>query len=402
MRSPLSVALCLNLALAVSTPAQTRPVEDVGTVTGHILCSDTQRPARLAEVRLVSTSITASSKVDAFQDFNALGNSLPPVQTDMSGAFTVHNVHPGTYYLRVDYPGYLTSILSFTRSQLAHPTPDIQKRIASELQTITVAPHTTARADATILRGASISGTILYDDGSPAVGLGISLYRRDAKGEYKEDFGSYRFNLTTDDRGHYRIDSLPADSYVLSANFSINESTITTMPTPGGNGTMQVNMQKTLFSLPLYSGSVLRRQDATVIKTDAGQETPSVDLTMPLSKLHSVSGTVITQGGHTVNAGKVALLYADTREELTNTPISRDDNQFHFLYVPEGNYVLAVQEASDVTQIEVANPAGTTPKTRLEDKTVRTYGTAEQPLTIEGEMPAVLVTVPNKAAAATN
>jgi hypothetical protein len=372
MRTSLFLVLALNLGFVVSTAAQTRPTEDVGTVTGHILCSDTQRPARLAEVRLVPTSITASPKVDAYQDLSALGGNLPPVQTDMSGAFTVHNVHPGTYYLRVDYPGYLTSMLSFTRNQLAHPTPDIQKRIASELQ-------------------------VLYDDGSPAVGLGLSLYRRNDKGEFKEDFGSYRFNLTTDDRGHYHIDSLPADSFVLSANFSINESTVTTMPTPGGNGTMQVNIQKTLFSLPLYSGSVLRRRDATVIKTDAGQETPAVDLTMPLSKLHSVSGTVITQGGHTVNAGKVALLYADTREELTNTPISRDDNQFHFLYVPEGNYILAVKEASDVTQIEVANPPGTTPRMRMEDKTLRIYGTTEQPLTIEGEMPSVFVTVPNKA-----
>jgi hypothetical protein len=397
MRTSLFLVLALNLGFVVSTAAQTRPTEDVGTVTGHILCSDTQRPARLAEVRLVPTSITASPKVDAYQDLSALGGNLPPVQTDMSGAFTVHNVRPGTYYLRVDYPGYLTSMLSFTRNQLAHPTPDIQKRIASELQVVTVAPHAAVRADTTIPRGASISGTILYDDGSPAVGLGLSLYRRNDKGEFKEDFGSYRFNLTTDDRGHYHIDSLPADSFVLSANFSINESTVTTMPTPGGNGTMQVNIQKTLFSLPLYSGSVLRRRDATVIKTDAGQETPAVDLTMPLSKLHSVSGTVITQGGHTVNAGKVALLYADTREELTNTPISRDDNQFHFLYVPEGNYILAVKEASDVTQIEVANPPGTTPRMRMEDKTLRIYGTTEQPLTIEGEMPSVFVTVPNKA-----
>ncbi len=379
-------------AQAVSqTGTQMRAPEDVGTVTGHILCSDTQRPARLAEVRLVPAGITAApAKSNALEDDAALGGRLPPVQTDMSGAFTVHNVHPGTYYL--------TPLLGFTRDQLAHPTPELQQRIANELQTVTVAPHATTRADATIPRGASISGTVLYDDGSPAAGVGLSLFRRNAKGEFKEEFQAFNsFFRRTDDHGRFHIDSLPADSFVLAANFSISESSIMTMPMPsGGGGTMQMNVQKVLFSLPLYSGSALRLRDAVVIKTDAGQETPSVDLTLPLSKLHSVSGTLVTKSGHTINAGKVALLYADTREELTNVPINRDDNQFHFLYVPEGNYVLAVQEAKDVTQVDVPNPPGSNPKTHLEDKTLHTYGTTEQPLVLEGEQPSVLVTVPEK------
>jgi hypothetical protein len=405
MRPAIALAFVLvcNLPSAARAQAASQPraPEDVGTVTGHILCSDTQRPARLAEVRLVPVGITAApAKSNPMDDEAVLGSRLPPVQTDMSGAFTVHNVHPGTYYLRVDYTGYLTPLLGFTRDQLAHPTAEMRQRMASELQTITVAPHATTRADATIPRGASISGTVLYDDGSPAAGINLSLFRLNAKGEFKDEFQAFsRFYRSTDDHGRFHIDSLPADSFVLAANFSISETSITTMPMPnGGSGTMQMNIQKVLFSLPLYSGSALRLRDAAVIKTDAGQETPSVDLTLPLSKLHSVSGTLVTKSGHTINAGKVALLYADTREELTNVPINRDDNQFHFLYVPEGNYVLAVQEAKDVTQVEVPNPAGSNPKMHLEDKTVNTYGTTEQPLVLEGEQPSVLVTVPEKSA----
>lgn len=394
-------ALAVPLFLTLTASAQSTPKpEDLGTVTGHILCADTQRPARLAEVRLVSTSITAAAKPNYFEDLAALGNNLPPVQTDLNGDYTVHNVHPGTYYLRVDYTGYLTPISTFTRDQLAHPTPDIQKRIASDLQVITVAGHATTHADATLLRGAAIAGTVTYDDGSPAVGLGITLYRRNAKGEFKDEVPIPGLGASTDDHGHFRVDSLPGDSFVIAANFSVSESTVTTMPNPAGSGTMQMNIQKVLFSLPLYSGNVLRLHDAAVIKTDVGQDAPNTDLTLPLSKLHAVSGTVTAKDGHAISGGKVALLYADTREELTNVPIAREDGRFNFLYVPEGNYILAVQKAEDITQIQVPNPPGSNPKFHLEDKTLHTYGTVEQPLSVQGELPSVLTVVPEKNTAA--
>jgi hypothetical protein len=394
MRPLFALPLFLTLSASSQTPAALNT--GTGTVTGHILCADTQRPARLAEVRLVPTSITAAAKPDPYEDAAALGTRLPPVQTDLNGDYIVRNVHPGTYYLRTDYTGYLTPITSFTRDQLAHPTPDIQKRIAATLQIITVAPHTISHADATLLHGAAIAGTVTYDDGSPAVGLGISLYRRNAKGEFKEEFRPDGSFAATDDHGHFRFDSLPADSFVIAANFSINESAISTIPNPVGTGTMQINMQKTVFSLPLYSGSAFRLHDAAVIKTDEGQEAPTVNLTLPLSKLHAVSGTVTAKDGHSLNAGKVALLYADNREELTNVPISRDDGRFNFLYVPEGDYILAVQKAEDITQIQVPNPPGSDPKTHSEDKTVHIYGTTEQPLTVQTDTPSILAIVPEK------
>jgi hypothetical protein len=393
--------LAAPLLLALSASAQTRAPEDLGTVTGHVLCGDTQRPARLASVRLVPTSITAAAKPNAFDDQAALGSNLPPVQTDLDGNYTVHKVRPGAYYLRIDYPGYLTPITSFTRDQLAKPSLDIQKRITSELQTVTVAPHAATRADATLPRGAAISGTVTYDDGTPAPGISVILYTRNDKGEFKNEVVPQNFINNTDDHGRYHFDSLPADSFVLAANFSINETVITTLPNPVGNGTLQMNMQKTLFSLPLYSGNVLRLHDATIIKTDAGSDTPAVDLTLPLSKLHGVSGTVTAKDGHTLSGGDVALLYADTREELTDTSIGREDGRFDFPYVPEGSYILTVKKALDINQVEVANPPGSTPKFHLEDKTVHTYGSAEQPLTVQGDLASVLVIVPDKGGSTT-
>lgn len=390
--------LAVPFALAQAVPPHPATVEETGTVTGQVLCGDSQRPARLASVRLVPTSIAAAdptAKPNAFADSQAMGSSIPPVQTDMNGMFTARNVKPGSYFLRVEYEGYLTPMLSFTREQLAHPTPDVRQRIASELQVITVAPHATTKADTTIQRGAVVSGTVLYDDGSPAVGVPVMIFRRNSKGEFKDQFNSGLYNSPTDDRGRFRIDSLPNGDFVLQAEFSMSESVYTTMPSPAGmgGGTVELHMQKTIFSLPVFSGSALRLRDAKPVTLQAGAESPSNDLTMPLSKLHDVSGSVLSPGGSVVNAGKVKLLYADNREELTEAPVSRADGQFHFPYIPEGDYILSVEDPKDVTEIQVPNAKGITPAFHSEDKTVRHYGPAEQPLMVSSDMQSVLVKV---------
>jgi hypothetical protein len=404
MRATSLTALSLLLATAFATAqsSQHPPApEDLGTVSGHITCNDTQRVARLADVRLVPTSISLPPK-DAknFGEaaYNAYGNSVPAVETDMNGGFTIHNVHPGQYYLRVDLAGYVSPLLQFTAEQLAEPTPAIRQRMDRELQIVTVAPHATVQADATIIRGASVSGAVLYDDGSPAIGIGMGLLRPDDKGEYKQRFPD---GSNTDDHGHYRFDSVPEGKYVVEATLSLSQQKEMTIPMPGTSNTMQIVMSTTVFSLPVYSGDALRRHDAKPVEAATGQETPDTNITLPISQLHDVSGTLIATDGHTINAGKVALLHADDREELGSVDVS-DDGMFHFAYIPEGDYILSVQSASDVTPIEVPNPPGATPRTHTETKTLHTYGTTEQPLKVQSDMQSILVTIPEKGASQTS
>ena len=218
-----------SLSLRAQTSRPTQP-EDLGTVSGHITCSDTQRPARLAQVRLVPVTITAPAKSNVFEDNAALGGGLAPVQTDLSGAFTVRGVKPGQYYLRVDYAGYITPLLGFSRDQLAKPTPDIQQRMTNELQVVSVTPHATTQADAAISRGAAISGTVSYDDGSPAIGVRVRLFRRNAKGEFKNEYQPSGPSPETDDHGHFREDALPPGDYVVAAELTMSETGMSTMP----------------------------------------------------------------------------------------------------------------------------------------------------------------------------
>ena len=117
MRSVLFFLLLPTLALAQS-PAP-HP-ENLGTVTGHITCSDTQRPARLAKVRLFPVNIGDS---DFNNEFGIFRPDLPSVQTDLSGAYTLRNVRAGQYYLSVEFAGYIAPLLGFTGDQLLKPTP---------------------------------------------------------------------------------------------------------------------------------------------------------------------------------------------------------------------------------------------------------------------------------------
>lgn len=396
MRATALFLLLPPLALAQSpTP---RP-EDLGTVTGHITCADTQRPARLADVRLVPVA-TTTSKQDPHDTETSYGGNLPAVQTDLSGGYIIRNVRPGQYYLRADLVGYVAPLLNFTRADLAKPTPEIQQRIQQELQLLTVAPHSTLDLNTTLQRGAAISGTIAFDDGSPATGMSVFVLRRNAKGDFRDhvQVGSGGWVANTDGHGNYRFDSLPPGEYAVEADLTLSTQNLSSMPMPAG-GTMEMVVTKYLFSLPVYSGSVIRRQNATPLTLQAGQDSTGVDITIPISTLHDVSGSLTAKDGHILNAGKVQLLFADDRSQFAEVDISSDDNQFHFPYVPEGNYILAVSDARDVAHVEVPNAPGATPRTHTEDHTIHTYGTAEQPLTVQTDLQSVSVIVPDKPSA---
>jgi len=392
MRAAAQLLLLSQFAFAQSQSTP-RP-EDLGTVTGHITCADTQRPARLASIRLVPADIKPPK--DAKPGFpDPYGNMLPEVQTDLTGGYTIPNVHPGQYYLRVDLPGYITPLLDFRRDQLASPTPDVQQRMQRELQVLNVVPHSTLTADVTLRRGASLSGTVTFDDGSAAIGISVRVLRRNASGEFKEQIQGRAGYSQVDDHGHYRFNALPEGEYIVEADLTLSKQETTTMPMPNGQMAATI-MNRFIFSLPVYSGSTIRRKDAAAVKLDAGQETSGADITIPVGSLHEVSGTLLAKDGHTINGGKVALLFADDRSQFATVDVNNDDSTFRFPYVPEGNYILSVEQAKDVGSVQVPNAPGANPPTHTDHPTLHTYGTLEQPLTVHTDLQSLTPIVPDK------
>ncbi len=253
--------VCFGLGLtavgfAQSTPKATAAPEDFGSVAGRVICADTQRPARLAEVRLVPVALTQAEQPSGKEagPSPALGNDLPPIETDMDGRFVAPHIKPGRYYVRIDLDGYITPLLSFTPAQLRHPTPDIQERLRSELTQVTVQPHAPTEVELTLARGGSVSGNVLYDDGTPAISVQVTLLRKDTDGSFTQDLSSTgRILWPTDERGRFHFSSLPPGEYIAQATLALREHSVSSMPMPTGGGVMEVSMVKTSFELPVAS-----------------------------------------------------------------------------------------------------------------------------------------------------
>jgi len=140
----------------------------------------------------------------------------------------------------------------------------------------------------------------------------------------------------------------------------------------------------------------MRAKDAAPFTITAGEERRGEDLQIPLSRLHTVRGNLVAaHDGHVVNGGKIWLLYADDKSVAGQTSLSSDDDGFTFSFVPEGDYILRVEEAADNEYRHMPNDSKSWSPPRTETRTLRRYGMAEQRVQVIGEMAGLIVTVPD-------
>ncbi len=398
MRS-IRTLLPLLLISHTNCPAQqlTAFHQPSGTVTGHVFCSDTRLPARIASVVLQPVVDLTSPALRSPDSHDGKSESVTTVtQTLLDGSFTIPNVHPGNYYVIAEKLGYLSPLAQLSRADLNHPDKAAATLMADLLTPVTVVANRTSTVEVRLLKGASISGVVRFDDGAAAVNSPVSLLRADASGKWS----SFRSKLlagpfgqiTTDDGGHYRLVGLPAGKYLVKATLEVDDVVVNHVFNEGGSSS-----SNTRYSLDIYSGGAIRQRDAKSVDIADGEDSVLPDIEIPLSKLHAVSGSVLeAETGGTVNAAHIAIVYTDDKTQLVSTEISKDDNSFHLLYVPEGEYTLSITNAREVTRFEVPTCPQCVPPTHTEEKTLRSFGDADQPLVIHSDVNGLLVSVPPK------
>jgi hypothetical protein len=382
-------ALCSCIAHAQQA-ASSRAKEPTGTVTGHVLCADTNLPARFASVLLQPVYEAVPPTPASGKEEQISRPTITISQTMLDGSYSITGVHPGRYYVIVEKPGYLSPLNQLTREQMNKPDEAAAALIAKLLVPVTVTAAHTAQADVRIYRGGTISGTVRFDDGGVNGGGKIALLRKNKDGKWdpiRTNGLSVFGGNTADDLGRYRFSGLPAGEYLVNATLDVSEVKVDNV-----FGQNHSTYFSSGYSLSIYSGGAVRERDAKSIKLADGEEADLVNIDIPLSTLHSVSGTIVNASGAVVNAGTVSLLYADDNTELVSTTVGADDQAFHFYFVPEGEYTLKAV-AKDVTREEVPFPPGTMPPTHTEEKTVREYTEQKQPILIHNDMSSVLVTV---------
>jgi hypothetical protein len=396
---PLSLSILVAISLAASAQSPEKKPATT-TVTGHVYLADTNTPARLASVMLEPASALDNDRdPHPPKDHFASLIHTSAVQTLLDGSFVIPKVAPGTYYVVAYKSGYLSPLSTVSQDALEHPTPEDHERIAGILPRIVVEGGLPISVDVRLERGAIISGTILFDDGSPASGLPVHALVRHKDGK-KETWSPLRpmpfalmAGVYTDDLGRYRLTGLESREYLVQVDLNLQHMEFQSAPGAFDGSSSLDNVA----SLSFYSGNTARKLDAKPFKLPANEERSGEDITIPLSKLHPITGEIVAaHDGHVLNQGNVKLLDADDKSEVESSKVERPDGKFHLFFVPEGNYTIRVDTAADVTYEDVPYPPGTLPPTHEETHTIHAYGTADQPLNVHDDIPNLTVYVPDK------
>ncbi len=358
----------LTIAAAAQTNSSARHA--TGTVTGHVYCADTNAPARMARVRLESAKEESGSNPQSSSDVQVGGI----VQTALDGSFIIPNVPLGSYYVMATLSGYLSPPPSHEDDDAAPPAAALKPRVAPS--EITVQADQAASIDIRLERGAAVSGTVRFDDGSPAVGVHVGpvpIARSQIKSSYSSDFG-VQGDVVTNDLGHYRISGMHGGRYAVEALLSHVDLV------PGTNRDFpSSDLMRSV--LVIYSGDATRKSAAASFTLTAGEERTGEDITIPLSKLHTIIGVVTAaRDGHPISAGNLALMSPEDKEMVADAEIA-GDGTFQLEAVPEGSYVLRILDAHDTMKSS-------------RDKITDRYGDLEQPLKIESDVPNLVLAVP--------
>jgi hypothetical protein len=242
-----------------------QPAAELGAISGHVYCADSQTPCRFATITIQSVppikSNSVSSEVPQTHSFSA--------STDIDGSYEIRGVTPGEYYILGRFSGYL-SPYDLASNAFSGDSPLLGKAIDIALLKIKVNPNLTTTSNLTLSRGASLAGTILYDDGGFAINILIHLYRKDGAGSwkpYKNSAGTSTFaqlglGPRTDDRGRFYEPGLPPGSYLVEATLP---AAITVPTTIIGKQSLSLNVTSG-DALRVFNGQKFRMSDAVAIE----------------------------------------------------------------------------------------------------------------------------------------
>jgi hypothetical protein len=373
------------LALTATTQNSAKP--GTGTVTGHVYCADTNAPARMAQVQLETVrDAEQRSAVHPQPSYNLPAGGI--VQTALDGSFVIPKVPPGSYYVVGTAAGYLSPRADARDIDNAEPSPPAGQP-PLVIPRVDVQADQTALIDIRLERGAAVSGVIRFDDGSPASGMHVGIIRRstDKKGTTNSTDIGIQGTEITDDLGRYRIGGLRDGEYVVDTALVHLDLVPGATPVNGLSGLMR-------SSLMIYSGDATRKGEAVSFKLGPGEERPGEDITIPLSKLHSIGGVVTAaRDGHAINGGSLNMTTSNGGNETIGIAEIASDGSFHFESVPEGTYTLRVLNARD-TQSQILTAPGNV--AYGSEKTLHQYGDLEQPIKVEGDIPNLVLAVPEQ------
>jgi len=360
-----------------------KPDPTKGVVTGIVICGDTGKPARFAQV-----SLTPVPEKHAEPSDSPPLSPVAVIDTGLDGRFRMEAIPPGDYYAFGTLDGYLDPERGIDFGKVtAKGTTSEQEQDAidqwkDQLVEVKVAVHRVSEIAISLHRAAAIEGTVTYDDGSPAIGMHFQVFRKNAKKEWGTVglplLSNWTLDTTSDSNGHYAVDDLEPGEYIVCAMMPLDSEDVAPR---------------------VCLGDVFRRKNATTVKVSDGETVHGTDIEIPLSGLHTVAGQVeAAADGHAPSQATVTLLYADDRAPARKTAMDKDGS-FIFEYVPEDSYILRVSEAQDTVDNTGGSDQSDGQSKNGSPQLVRHYQTKEMPLHVQSDMKDLDVPLTDEAAA---
>ena len=357
--------LCLSLACAAGVAAQgakkggrgvAEPAAGEGegekgppsnsVVRGRAVYEETGRPVRRARVQLYSEA-------------GAMHGGGASALTGAAGEFEFKGVAAGRYLIAVIVTGALTPANFTPYASYGSGPVDFQKA-RQHFQEINVDGVGEVEVSLRARRGAAVSGRVTYENGDPAVGVAVTVTAKaDEKSPPSWAAGRERHvTEEADDRGVYRFTGLPPGEYVVSVSEPVahgDNPRIDIGPVSGG----------ALFET--FYPSTTKRGEAVAVSAGAGEEKAGIDIVVVERGSHKLSGTVVARkGGAPVANARVTVLAKDS--PLANSPYASylehnpdtttdEAGRFSLREIPDGEYVIHVSPAPDVSAAEVFGPA---------------------------------------------
>jgi hypothetical protein len=358
-----------------------------GTVTGHVTCGDTQRPARFAQVMLFAVPTTAAAPMDpnAKMDDAAIAaamksamsgmNNMVMTQTGLDGSYSAASVAPGDYYVFATVAGYVQPNAMVQAALDAGADP---KKPIPGIPMVHVVADRSVSSDVTMQRGGAISGKVVWDDGSPATH--VVLTAESTKSQTKPlppEFSMLMMSsalagslaLISDDLGNYRIAGLAPGEYRLKATLQVSMN----LNMQGGG----MNLARMMQDKPLiiYAPSTLHKSQAAALTVKAGDELRDQIVTLNLGGMHSVSGSITSaEDHHGINSASIELTDVSDKDVVRSAGVDASGN-FSVSFVPPGTYNMEVSDAAD-TQPSTKKQTGLVNFNAPE--TLRSYEDAKQ------------------------
>lgn len=371
------------LLIAGCDKHSSKPDPTKGVVAGVVICGDTGKPARFAQVSLTPFPEKHSESSDA--------PPLAPVaviNTGLDGRFRMEAIPPGNYYAFATLDGYLDPERGIdfgkvtSKGTTSEQEQDAIAQWKDQLVEVKVAVHKISEISISLHRAAAIEGTVTYDDGSPAIGMHFQLLRRNAKKEWATVglplLSSWAIDTVSDSHGHYAVDDLEAGEYIVCAMMPLDSEEVAPR---------------------VCLGNVFRRKNASTVKLNDGETVSDTDIEIPLSGLHTVAGQLeVAADGHPPSQATVTLLYDEDRSPARKMAADKDGS-FEFEYVPEDNYILRVTDAQDTADNAGGSDQGDGEAKNASPQIVRHYQTKEMPLRLQNDMKDLVIPLTDEAAA---